>query len=234
MLIPSSAEEPIPKLRTERNRIPRKNEFERNSLNIEQNIFLPGWWKPIRPDSTRTHNLTTVGDCHYRVLFRVVFSAAKWFGTEFRVVFSSPEGFGREFREFACISVLLNGIPSCFLLRWRVRKGRLCFYFCSAERNSELFSLPLKGSERKTLLLFLFRGTEFRVVFSSTQGFEAEFWEFSVLRNSRNSVAITTCSVNSADVNFCNHRAHLWVWICPKDKQYDGYRQGMKSRFLLW
>jgi hypothetical protein len=117
VLIPSSVEEPNPKLGTERNRILPKNEFERNSLNIEQNIFLPGWWKPIRSDSTRTHNLTTVGDFHCRVLFRVVFSAAEWFGTEFRVVFSSPEGFGREFREFACISVPLSGIPSCFLFR---------------------------------------------------------------------------------------------------------------------
>ncbi len=137
---------------------------------------------------------------------------------------------------FLCRGMVRNGILSCFLFRWRVWKGipRVCFYFCSAEWNFELFSFPLKGSERKTLLLFLFRGTEFRVVFSSAEGFRAEFWEFSVLRNSRNSVAITTCSVNSADVNFCNQRAHLWVWICPTDKQYDSYRQGMKSRFLFW
>ncbi len=58
-----------------------------------------------------------------------------------------------------------------------VRKGipRVCFYFCSTERNSELFTLPRKGSKRnsKCLLLVLFHGTEFR--------------EFSVPRNSRNS-----------------------------------------------
>jgi hypothetical protein len=42
---------------------------------------------------------------------------------------------------------------------------------------SELFSLPRKGSERNSvsLLLFLFHGTEFRVVFSSLEGFGTEF-----------------------------------------------------------
>jgi hypothetical protein len=67
---------------------------------------------------------------------------------------------------------------------------RICFYFCSTERNSELFSLPLKGSEgnSESSLLFLFHGTEFRVVFSSAEGFGTEFREFSVRRNSRNSV----------------------------------------------
>ncbi len=112
-------------------------------------------------------------------------------------------------RVVACISVPLNGIPSCFLFRWRVQKGRLCFYFCSAEQNSEWFSLLRKGSERNSEN-FLFRGTA---------GILSE---------------ITTCSVNSADVNFCNQRAHLWVWICPTYKQFDSYRQGMKSRLLLW
>ncbi len=46
-------------------------------------------------------------------------------GTEFRVVFSSAEGFGREFSEYASI-------------------------FVSTERNSKLFSLPRKGSERNS------------------------------------------------------------------------------------
>ncbi len=86
---------------------------------------------------------------------------------------------------------------------------RVCFYFCSTERNPELFSLPRKGSEwnseslliflflrtefwvvffftegskrnSESLLLFLFHRTEFRVVFSSTEGSETEFQEFSV------------------------------------------------------
>jgi len=108
-------------------------------------------------------------------------------GMEFLVVFSSTEWFGTEFREFASISVPRNGIPSCFLFRRRigtefwqfasffsqnwipscflfgrsgVRNGimRVCFYFFSMERNSELFSLPRKGSERNSKS-FLSRGT---------------------------------------------------------------------------
>jgi hypothetical protein len=45
-----------------------------------------------------------------------------------------------------------NGIPRCFLFRLMVRKEipRVCFYFWSTERNSELFSLPRKGSERNS------------------------------------------------------------------------------------
>jgi hypothetical protein len=56
-------------------------------------------------------------------LFRVVFSAAEWFGTEFGVVFSFAEEFGKE--DFASISVPRNGFPSCFLFRGRVRSGIL-------------------------------------------------------------------------------------------------------------
>ncbi len=45
--------------------------------------------------------------------------------------------------------------------------------------SSEFFSLPRNGSERKSedLLLFLFQGTEFGVVFSA-EGFGREFQEF--------------------------------------------------------
>ncbi len=78
-----------------------------------------------------------------------------------------------------------------FLFRRMVQNGipRVCFYFCSTERTSELFCLLLKGSEgnSESLLLivprniipscFLFHG---RV----RNGFR----EFSVQRNSRNSV----------------------------------------------
>ncbi len=85
-----------------------------------------------------------------------------------------------------------NGIPSCFLFRGMVRNGipRVCLNFCSTERNSELFSLPQKGLERnsESMLLFLFRGTEFQVVFSSAEGFGTEFQDVSVPRNSQNSV----------------------------------------------
>jgi hypothetical protein len=74
--------------------------------------------------------------------------------------FSSVEWFGTEFRQFVSIFVPRNGIPSCFFFRGRVRSRilRVCFYFCSTERNSQFFSLPLKGSERNSER-FLFRGT---------------------------------------------------------------------------
>ncbi len=79
-----------------------------------------------------------------------------------------------------------------FLFRGMVRNGipTVCFYFCSTERNTELFSLPRKGSEPNSeiMLLFCFHGTEFQVVFSSAEGFGTEFREVSVSRNSRNSV----------------------------------------------
>ncbi len=79
-----------------------------------------------------------------------------------------------------------------FLFRGIVRNGipTACFYFCSTERNSELFSLPRKGLEpnSESMLLFLFHGTEFRVIFSSAEGFGTEFREVSVPQNNRNSV----------------------------------------------
>jgi hypothetical protein len=73
-----------------------------------------------------------------------------------------------------------------------VRNGipRVCFYFCSTERNSELFSLELKGSEgnSENLLLFWFHGTEFRVLFSSAEGFGREFREFASCFVQRNGI----------------------------------------------
>ncbi len=96
---------------------------------------------------------------------------------------------------------LRNGIPSCFLFRRRVRKGipRVCFYFCSTKRNFELFSLPLKCSEwnYESLLLFLFSGTEFRVVFSSAEGFGTEFRGFLFRGTAGIPSEITICSVYS-------------------------------------
>jgi hypothetical protein len=61
--------------------------------------------------------------------------------------------------------MLRYGIPSvCFRNSGLLSLPRMirniipcfCFYFCSTERNSELFSLPRNGSERnsKSLLLF--------------------------------------------------------------------------------
>ncbi len=86
-----------------------------------------------------------------------------------------------------------------------------------SERNSELFSLPLKGSEGNSvslllflfrgrefrvvslplkgsegnseiLLLFLFHGTEFRDVFSSAEGFGREFRDFASISVPRNGI----------------------------------------------
>jgi hypothetical protein len=84
---------------------------------------------------TRTPHLNTVRDWRCRVLFRVVFSSAEWFGTEFlefyfcsternSELFSFPlKGFGRELWEFASIFGPRNGIPSCLLFHGRVRNG---------------------------------------------------------------------------------------------------------------
>jgi hypothetical protein len=72
--------------------------------------------------------------------------------------------------------VARNGIPSCVIFCGMIRNGipRICIYFGSMEQNSELCSLPQKGSEQNngTLLLFLFHGTEFRVVFFPRKGSE--------------------------------------------------------------
>jgi hypothetical protein len=124
--IPSSAEEPTPKLGT-----------EQNGTEFCKKLSFTELAQPLEP----------LHSDYLYILLWVVFSSAEWFGTEFR--------------EFASIFVPRNGIPSCFLFRWRVRKRilRLWFYFCSTERNSELFSLPRKCSERNSES-FLFRGTD--------------------------------------------------------------------------
>ncbi len=133
---------------------------------------------------------------------------------------------------FLFCGMVRNGISSCFLFRRKVRKGipRVCFYFCSAERNSELFSLPLKGSEgnSKSLLLFLFRGMEIRDVFSSAEGFGTEFREIPFCGIAGIPSEITICSVNFVfrgiiflseipnptwDKYFLGRVSHvLWTW----------------------
>jgi hypothetical protein len=120
---------------------------------------------------------------------RVVSSSAEWFVTEFLEFFYFSSG---------------NGIPSCFLFPWRVRKGipRFYFYFCSTERNSDLFSLLLKVFGREfwnfeIMLLFLVHRMEFRVVFSFTEGFGTEFREFLFRGTAGILSEITICSVYS-------------------------------------
>jgi hypothetical protein len=64
---------------------------------------------------------------------------------------------------------------------------------------SELFSLPLMGSEgnSESLLLFLSHGTEFRVFFSSAQGFGTEYRKFLFRGTAGIPSEITICSVYS-------------------------------------
>jgi hypothetical protein len=75
-------------------------------------------------------------------------------------------------------AVIQNGIP------------RVCFYICSTEWKSEMFSLPLKCSKgnSESLLLYLFHGTEFRVVFSSAEMFGREFQEIDSIFVQRNGI----------------------------------------------
>jgi hypothetical protein len=106
-----------------------------------------------------------------------------------------------EIFSFSLFFVTRKGIPSCVLFRGIVRNGipRICFYFGSAERNSELCSHPQKGSEQNygSLLLFLVHGTEFRVVFSSAEGFGTEFRDFLFRGTTGIPSEITICSVYS-------------------------------------
>jgi hypothetical protein len=92
-------------------------------------------------------------------------------------------------------------IPTCVLFRGMVRNGipRICIYFATTERNSELCSLPQEGSEQNygNLLIFLFNGTEFRVVFSSSEGFGTEFRDFLFRGTTGIPSEITICSVYS-------------------------------------
>jgi hypothetical protein len=80
-----------------------------------------------------------------------------------------------------------NGIP------------RICIYFGSTEWNSEFCSFPQKGSEQNygSLLLFLFHGMEFRVVFSFAEEFETEFRDFLFRGTTGIPSEITICSVYS-------------------------------------
>jgi hypothetical protein len=73
--------------------------------------------------------------------------------------------FGTTFRVFVSIFVAQKRIPSRVLFRGMVRNG-----------NSE------------SLFLFWFHGTEFRVVFSSAEGFGTELWEFASFFVPRNGI----------------------------------------------
>jgi hypothetical protein len=103
------------------------------------------------------NNLFQFAEACLHVSCRVLFCSSR---NGIPSCFSSAKWFGTEFRQFVSIFVPQNRIPSCLLFRGRVRNRipRVCYYICSTERNSELFPLPRKGSERNSER-FLFRGT---------------------------------------------------------------------------
>ncbi len=132
------------------------------------------------------------------------------------------EGIGRKFYKKSCSAnrienwqhvflrdMLWNGIPSFCLLRGMVRNRipGVCLYFCSTERNSELFSLTRNVSERNSerLLLILFHGTEFWAIFSYAEQFGTEFREFLFRGTAGIPPEQTNCSVSSVfhGIIFC-------------------------------
>jgi hypothetical protein len=70
---------------------------------------------------------------------------------------------------------------------------RVCFFFCSIEWNSE------------SLLLFLFHGVVFRVVFSSMEGFSTEFLKFTSLFVPWNGNPRVSCSAEQPEFRRKNH-----------------------------
>jgi hypothetical protein len=82
----------------------------------------------------------------------------------------------------------LHSTLNSLLFREMVRNRipRVCFYFCSTERNSEFFLFRWRAG--KGIPRVCLNRMEFWVVCSSAEGFGTEFRGLSVLRNSRNSV----------------------------------------------
>jgi hypothetical protein len=91
-------------------------------------------------------------------------------GTELRekITFTKNPAPANRIESVFCPQVLRNRIP------------RVCFYFCAADSNSDLFSLPWNSSERnsKCLLQFSLHGMDFQVVFLSAECFRTELREF--------------------------------------------------------
>ncbi len=72
--------------------------------------------------------------------------------------------------------------------------SKICFYFCSTERNSELFSLLLNGSERISRVWLYF--------FSRVRNSE----HFSLPRNGSNGIPRVLCSAEQPEFPFgTNH-----------------------------
>jgi hypothetical protein len=85
------------------------------------------------------------------------------------------------FREFIILCVARKGIQSCVLFRGIVRNGipRFGIYCILVPRNGipSYVLFRRRGSEQNNgiLLLVLFYGAEFRVVFSSAEGFGTDY-----------------------------------------------------------
>ncbi len=89
--------------------------------------------------------------------------------------------------------VIRQGLSSCFLPR-----------FVLHGTESELFSLPWNGSERysESLIIFLFHRTEFRVVFSSEEGFGTEFLGYASIFVPRNGIPNCFSSAEGLETEF--------------------------------
>ncbi len=122
-----------------------------------------------------------------------------------------------------------NGMKKFVLQKILLQQTELiaCFRRRHAwEQNSELLSLPRNGSKQnsKCLLIFLFQGTEFRVVFSSAEWFRTEFrvfapnfvpWyripsNFLLCGTVRNGIPRIFCSAEQAE--FCRNKPIVLVF----------------------
>ncbi len=125
--------------RTERNRIPRKNEVLRNWHGLYD-------YSAIKPGSNWRPHLCK--GCMITTTLR---------NSKMISLYLNSRLFWHYFWNFG----LPRFVLSRFLFCGMVRNGipTVCFYIFSAERNSELFSLPLKDLEgnSESMLLFLFR-----------------------------------------------------------------------------
>ncbi len=123
----------------------------------------------------------------------------------------------------------------------RNRILRVCFYFVPRYVILSCFFPPEKGSERNygSLLLFLFHGMEFRVVFSSAERFGRNsksflFWGIARIASERcyDFVEITMCllSANAAEAFRTNY---LSIMINPLNFEKWGILEqsmGAKNR----
>ncbi len=115
-----------------------------------------------------------------------------------------------------------------------VRNGipRDCFYICSTERNSELFSLPLECSEGnpERLLLIFVQRNGIPSSFSSAEGFGTEFRDFLFRGTAGIPPEITLCSVYSV------FRGIIFLSEIPNPRRRAGSEFGPKchgSRTLV-